>query len=112
MKDEQFLINRNDNIDNAVENVIYILLVDPNKYTHNMEITHKITHYAKDLLIEQGLDTCHPWIDEKNDICYSTFQRCKYCTKPSCLNTYPPTPPKRSITPDDKSDSGICKGGS
>lgn len=81
MKDaERFLIERNDDIDNAVFAAICSLVHEDEEIEWNMEIIGEIEDKIESMLIKRGIITCHPWYDEDGNICYKVC-RCHHCKR-------------------------------
>lgn len=56
-------------------------ITDPAMLEWNMEIIGDVLEELKSLLILEDVNTCHPWEDENEHICYSTGEKCWYCRK-------------------------------
>jgi len=80
---EKFLTNKNDVIDGTVFEAIRSLIQDGDNVEWNMQIIGEVTDTIESMLIERGFETCHPWYDEDENICYKV-DRCVYCKVVNC----------------------------
>ena len=78
---DNFLCSRGDDIDNAVFDAIKTVAHAPEGVEWDMSIIAPVTQCIEDVLIKRGINTCHPWQDDDENICYFTEDRCSHCTK-------------------------------
>ena len=81
MKDEDFLCEQGDKIDNAVYAAI-CALCSGDKPEWDMALIGPATEALAEAMERHGLTVCHPWLNENEDICYSLpHDRCGYCNR-------------------------------
>ena len=81
MGDDDFLCERNDEIDNATFEAIRALAQPYAELDWSMNLIGAVNDFIESLLLEHNLPVCHPWHDEDETICHKTIDRCKYCHK-------------------------------
>lgn len=47
----------------------------------NMGVIGDVTDAIEGLMSDSGVETCHPWQDDEECICYCTEERCPYCRR-------------------------------
>lgn len=77
MEDSYLLCRGGDEIDNAVFNAIQTL--NHSELEWDMSLIGEVSDFIERLLSSRGLEPCHPWQDDDENICYSTPERCAYC---------------------------------
>ena len=78
MKFENFICNKNDDIDNAAFNLLCTIVTTSEYYNGdcpeiewNMETIGQLVDYAENLLIKSGYNTCHPFYEgDEETPCY------------------------------------------
>ena len=83
--EDNFLCSRGDDIDNAVFDAIKAVAHAPEGVEWDMSIIAPVTQCIEDILHDRGVNTCHPWKDENEIICYCNDDRCSHCTKSTIL---------------------------
>mgnify|MGYP006897807703 CR=1 FL=1 len=79
MRDEDLLCSQNEVIYNAVYNAICALSPDT-KPEWDMAVIGEATDSIVEIMQKMNLETCYPWQNENEDICYSQqAERCAYC---------------------------------
>lgn len=78
--EERFLSERNDTIDNAVFAAICSLVHEGSEIEWDMNMIGEIEDAIESLLIERGVNICHPWHDENENICYRV-DKCSCCNR-------------------------------
>lgn len=81
LSNNEFLCESGDRIDNAVFEAIKAVAYNSSDVDWDMSIIGEITDLIEDTLIECGVNTCHPWQDENECICYSTAEKCSFCNR-------------------------------
>lgn len=79
--DDNFLCAMGDYIDNAVFAAIQTLVAPDKKLDWDMSLIAPVAQYIDDLLTKRGINTCRPWQDDDENICYSTDGGCSYCKR-------------------------------
>ena len=83
MGDDDFLCERNDEIDNATFEAIRAFAQPYAELDWSMNLIGAVNDFIESLLLEHNLPVCHPWHGEDGTICHKTIDRCKYCRKQS-----------------------------
>lgn len=79
-----FLVERNDEIDNAVFDAIQSLV--PEEIEWDMELIGEVTDCIREILEKAEIPHCHPWTESFYDsecICYNSPSRCPWCKRNS-----------------------------
>lgn len=79
IKDDNLLCEAGDIIDNAVFEAIQSIAHKKEQLEWDMSLIGEVSDFIETLLAERGINTCHPWQDEDECICYATSERCGYC---------------------------------
>lgn len=77
---DNFLCERNDEIDNATYEAICTMADSDDEVEWSMELIGEINEFIENLLEEHGIPTCHPYYAD-DVICYKTADRCKHCSR-------------------------------
>lgn len=80
-RDDGFLCERGDEIDNAVFEAIQAIAHPETEVEWSMELIGAVNDFIENLLLAHHLPVCHPWHNEDETICYKTADRCKHCRK-------------------------------
>ena len=73
---DNFLVARNDRIDNAAFELLNALSPEPQEW--NMEIIGKIVDAVEMALVLCDIPVCHPWREENTE-CYKCGDSCEWC---------------------------------
>lgn len=81
IKDDDLLCESANRIGNAVFEAICSIACKEEQLEWDMSLVGPVAEYIEDTLGRRGINTCYPWEDENECICYATDGRCKHCTK-------------------------------
>ncbi len=79
-RDDDFLCDRGDEIDNAVFDAICALAQPDTEVEWSMEMIGAVNDFIESMLTDHKIPTCYPH-HENDVICYKTANRCKHCRK-------------------------------